>query len=92
MPLPTDRGYVLVTKEDDGTQTIMVCAGITNGEPVDVYAMHVRSSSVVIHPDVKLVRAGSVSYTNKVVEVFADEAGTVHVAGAQSGKGRLIGA
>jgi hypothetical protein len=82
--LPTDRGYVVVTPEGDGRQTVRISAEVTNGEAVGVYAEHVGAPSVVIHPEVELVESESNSFTKDVVEVFADEDGTVHVAAVQA--------
>ena len=87
MPIPTDRGYVVVSDEGDGTKTVSVAAEIVSGEPAGVYAMHVGSPSVVIHPEVRLVEGRFNSFTPDVAEVFIDEAGTVHVAGVRSAHG-----
>ncbi len=84
MAVPTDRGYVAVIDGGDGTTTVEIAARMRNGRPVDVYATHVGSSAVVIHPEVSLVRDGPRGFTTEVVEVFSDDAGTVHVAGVRS--------
>jgi hypothetical protein len=78
MPTLNDRGYALVSKNDDGTTTVVVCAGVEDGEPIDVLAMHVRQPKVNIWPNVQLVRAKSHYHTEEVVEVFTGD-GAVHV-------------
>jgi hypothetical protein len=81
MTMPTDRGYVVVTDEADGTQTVQVAASIAEGKPVGVYAVHKRvPPPVVIHPEVELVADGPGRFSRDVVQVFADRHGSVHVA------------
>jgi hypothetical protein len=80
VPLPTDRGYVVITDEADGTRTVHICASINDGSPQNVFAQHVRSPVVSIHPDVATVQAGSSTCTTDIAQVYADEEGTVHVA------------
>ena len=69
MAMPTDRGYAVIFSSDDGTVTVKVCAAIEGGQPVGVYAQHVKASAVRIDPAVRLVATASYRYTTKVVEV-----------------------
>jgi hypothetical protein len=69
-PMPTDRGYAVMSSNDDGTVTIQIATGIEMGQPVGIYAQHVRAPAVRIDPAVRWVRAASHQYTAKVVEVF----------------------
>ena len=91
MPIPTDHGCVVITNEPDGTKTVIVCSDIVKGHPVNAYAMHVRSSSVVVDPNVKLdtpVVGGR--GTKRNVTVFSDTDGTVRVMAPRSGRGPLL--
>jgi len=70
MGMPTDRGYAVIIRNQDGTTTVMVCTGIENKQPVGVFAKHVAASKVSIDPNVKLVRTASHGFTTQIVEVF----------------------
>jgi hypothetical protein len=78
--IPTDRGHAFLTTERDGTTTVEVALSVENDQPVNAFAWHVRSDSVVVDPDVAMVDAGSARYTRDLVEVFIDPPSTVHVA------------
>jgi hypothetical protein len=80
MPIPTDRGYVVVVDEDDGSKTVLVTSNAKGGHPTDVYAMHTGSSALAIHDDVELRANGSRRFTTQVAEVYVDDGGLVHVA------------
>jgi len=69
MASPTDRGYAVISRNDDGTVDVSISTGIKNGKPVGVYARHVRAPRLHVDPGVQLVRAGSHQYTTSVVEV-----------------------
>jgi hypothetical protein len=79
MAIPTDRGYVVLRKNDDGTTTVMIATAIENGEPVNVFASHVRAAKVRVDPSVHLVGTGTQSHSNKVVEVFPGDDGVLQV-------------
>jgi hypothetical protein len=70
MAIPTDRGYVVITANPDGTTTLAICAQIEGGRPVGVFARHVQQPSVQIHPAVKLAQGNGFRYTTHVAEVF----------------------
>ena len=79
MAIPTDRGYVVLRKNDDGTTTVMIATEIENGEPVNVFASHVRAAKVRVHPGVRLVDTGTHLHSDKVVEVFPSDDGVLQV-------------
>ena len=79
MATPTDRGYVVMAQEDDGTTTIAIAAAFADAAAPSVYATHVRTPKVIVHPEVKLVQRGPVQVSNNVVEVHSDDTGVVHV-------------
>lgn len=70
MAIPTDRGYAVIISNPDATTTVLVCAAVEHGQPVDVYAKHVRAPKVRIDPSVRLAGAGRQRYTTQIVEVF----------------------
>jgi hypothetical protein len=76
-PMPTDRGYAVISSNDDGTQTVKIATGIENGQPVGIYAQHVRASAVRIDPAVRWIRSASHQYTAKVVEVFTGDGAVI---------------
>lgn len=69
MEMPTDRGYAVISQNQDGTVNVQVSTAIENGRPRGVYAEYVRARSVRIDPEVRLVRAAAHRYTTSVVEV-----------------------
>lgn len=71
LQMPTDRGYAVVSSNDDGTLTVKIATGIEKGRPVGIYAQHVRAPAVRVDPAVRWIGAASYHYTAKVVEVFA---------------------
>jgi hypothetical protein len=78
MSSPRDRGFAVISNNDDGTMTVAVCSAISNGQPTGVYARHVGVSNVRVGVDVRLVPAGPQRYTDSVVEVYLGD-GVVHV-------------
>jgi hypothetical protein len=87
MSIPTDRGYVVVIDEDDGSKTVLVTSNANGGHPKDVYAMHVRSAALIVHDGVELRGNGSPRFTTQMAEVYVDDAGTVHVATVRGARG-----
>jgi len=79
MPMGTDRGIAVVTRDADGRRTVLVCSDVRDGKPVDVFAMHVGPPSLVIEPDVTLVRTGALSHSQTMVLVSTDPNGVVHI-------------
>lgn len=73
LPMPTDRGYAVISSNDDGTVTVKIATGIEKGQPVGIYAQHVRAPAVRVDPAVRWVSAASYHYTAKVVEVFTGD-------------------
>lgn len=82
MVMPTDRGYAVIIRNQDGTFTVMVATGIENKQPVGVYAKHVGVTAVSVDPAVKIVRTASHRFTTQVVEVFPAD-GAVQVRAPQ---------
>jgi hypothetical protein len=73
MPIPTDRGYALVTELDDRTHRVDVCMGIEHDQPIDIFATHFRQSAVAVDPNVEVVQIDAQRfYTTDLVEVFLD--------------------
>jgi hypothetical protein len=79
MPIPTDRGMLVVHAEADGTTSLSICAKVINGQPTDVYARHHHALRVNIDPDVKLTPHGKNRYTQEIVEVVGSVEGVVSV-------------
>lgn len=79
MPIPTDRGMLVVHTEADGTTSLSVCAKVINGRPTDVYARHHHAWRVNIDPDVALTPHGKDRYTREIVEVSRSADGVVSV-------------
>jgi len=66
-------------RNSDGTTTVMVCAAVEHGKPVNVYALYRQAPKVLVGPGVRLVGHGDRQYTHQVVEVFAASTGGVCV-------------
>jgi hypothetical protein len=80
LPIPTDRGYVVVTQDDAGKQTVMIGTKPNNGHPDTVYAMHVSPSGVNVHSEVTMLGSRSRQFTADLAEVYVDDQGIVHIA------------
>jgi hypothetical protein len=92
MTLPTDRGTVVLTNEDEDRQSVLICARFADGEPVDVFAMHRAVRAVEVHAEVKLIPVGAgrySAYSDGMATVFRDSSGTVHILAPARGKGLL---
>lgn len=79
MPSPTDRGYVVVIQNADGTRAVRVAADIADGGPVGVYAEHVGTFPLVVDPGVMLVESDAGTFSRDVVQVSSDDGGVVHI-------------
>lgn len=90
MRTPTDTGIVTIETAFDGTSTVMVCASVLDGVPIEVRAVHFRRPDVRIDDGVALLSSGSITHSRSPVAVFADDDGVVHVKAASS-EGRLMG-
>jgi hypothetical protein len=78
--LPTDHGYVVVEDQADGTKKVIVCDGVTAGQPQNAIAIHFKCTSLRVHSGVRMERsAAGTAHTRKVVEVFAESRGVVHL-------------
>lgn len=84
MASPTDRGYAVISHNDDGTVDVDICTAIENGRPVGIYARHVRAPRLNVDPGVRMIRTGSVRYTTSVVEVSKGGGGVLVRARARS--------
>ena len=81
MPIPTDRGYVVIAPNDAGTQTVMIGTAPNNGRPDTVYALHVvPEGSINIHEDVTMLASDPLQFTDELAEVYVDDQNVVHVA------------
>jgi hypothetical protein len=76
---PTDRGFVVMDLNSDGTTTVMVCAAVEHGKPVNVYALYRQAPKIIVGPGLRMVREGNRQYTRQVVEVFPASTGGVYV-------------
>jgi hypothetical protein len=79
MATPTDRGFVVIDRNADGTSTVMVAAAVEHGKPVNVYAMYKDTPLVRVDPALRMVDAGTRRYTCQVGEVFPASDGGVYV-------------
>lgn len=89
MVTPTDRGFVFIRKHDDGTEKVIVCASVADGEPVGPFAVHQRFEALDIAPEVMLTNAGGNLHSTEVLQVYADKDGVVHVS-AQPATGQSL--
>ena len=79
MPIPIDRGMLVVHAEPDGTTSLSICAKVINGKPTDVYARHHHARRVNIDADVALAHHGKDRYTHEIVEVASGADGVISV-------------
>lgn len=79
MAIPTDRGYVVLTREDDGTTSVVICTDLIGDSPRNPYAMHPHRPSVSVDRAVELATSGKTQHTTRVVEVCVAPDGTVRV-------------
>jgi hypothetical protein len=79
MPIPTDHGFAVLTHEDDGTTSVMVCSDLVNGTPRNPYAVHPHRPAVSVDSAIRLVTSGSTRHTTQAVAVSVAPDGTVHV-------------
>jgi len=79
MPMPIDRGMLVVHAESDGTTSLSICAKVINGKPTDVYAQHHHARRVSIDSDVALIPHGKDRYTREIVEVATGADGAIRV-------------
>jgi hypothetical protein len=79
--LPTDHGYVVVTKEQDGTKTVTIYSDFIDGQPQHPYATHVGTRNVIVEGGVEFdAKRAAGSGTTRSVIVYADDDGAVHIA------------
>lgn len=69
---PTDRGYVLVVKNPDGSTNVSICSEVYGGIPVNCYAQHFNSTDLRVDPSIALKDRGSGQVIEQVVEVVRD--------------------
>jgi hypothetical protein len=83
MAIPTDRGYVILSKDAAGRITVGVSVTPPqSGKSSDIFAEHVGEQRVAVRSGVKLVTSGNVSWSTAPVQVFVDSRGLVHIAPA----------
>jgi hypothetical protein len=87
---PTNHGFVVIRDMGDGTKKVMVCDAVSGGEPQNVYAAHFQCTSVDVHPGVPLVTTSTGAYSKRVVEVYAERPGVVHVRALHQGENPIM--
>ena len=65
----TDRGYAVISSDDQGTVTVAVCSSLRDGRPADMFARHVGPPKIMIDPAVRVIQDGGLSRTAEIVEV-----------------------
>jgi hypothetical protein len=88
--LPTDHGFVVVRNMADGTKKVMVCDEVSGGEPQHVYAAHFKCRTLTVHSGVSLYDTASGSYTKRVVEVYAERPGVIHLRALRRGENPVM--
>lgn len=79
---PTDRGYVVIDSTSGGKSTVFVAASVSKtGRPTEVSAVHTDVSNLAIGSEVQLAAAASRQWSDRIVDVFDDGRGTVHIQG-----------
>ncbi len=79
---PTDRGYVVIDSKPGGTSTVFVAASVSkNGRPSEVSAIHTDVSTLAIGSEVQLASGAARRWSSRIVDVFDDGRGTVHIQG-----------
>lgn len=79
---PTDRGYALIKEEEDGTSTVVVAGSVSaDGQPAEVSAIHTGVSQVSISTEVPMAEHNLVRWALRIVEVFDDGDGVLHILG-----------
>ena len=87
MAIPTDRGYVILSKDAAGKTTVRVST-----TPPDkrgsgqIFAEHTGETRVALDSRVRLVTSGNASWSTTPVQVFVDAHGVVHIAPTHSGR------
>jgi hypothetical protein len=81
MAIPTDRGFVVITDEDDGSKTVQIAVNRTEDGLENVFAEHVRTATVKIDGDLSFEESAVGQHSTEPVQVFVDDTGVVHVAG-----------
>jgi hypothetical protein len=80
MPIPTDRGYVILSKDAAGTMTVRVSVTPPDrGRSRQVFAEHTGETRVAVDSGVRLVNSGDVSWSTTPVQVFVDSRGVVNI-------------
>lgn len=75
----TDRGIVTVQRVADGTAVVEIGSGVKQGRAVGVFARHTGVALDKLEIGVAMKTAGTVSYSEGIVEVFPDGKGTVYI-------------
>ena len=84
--LPTDRGYVVIIDNSDGTQSVLITSDSKGGHPTTVYAQYYGAPGVDIHDDVELLGGGGRRWTKNLAQTYVDDNG-LHVATPQGMEG-----
>ncbi len=79
---PTDRGYVVIQDEPDGSSTVFVAGSLSHqGRPTEVSAIHTGVARLVVGKEVALSHASNRRWSSRIVDVFDDGNGAVHIQG-----------
>lgn len=79
MPTPTDYGYVAITDNKHGPETLSVSRSIEPGLDAGVFAEHVRVSILTVVTGVIVRDAGRARRSVGGAQVYVDGAGVVPV-------------
>lgn len=79
---PTNRGYVVIQQEAGGTSTVFVAGSISSaGRPAEVSAVHTGVARLVVGSEVALAGKQAHRWSRRLVDVFDDGQGAVHIQG-----------
>jgi hypothetical protein len=79
MPQFLDRGHLVVRDESDGTQTLIICDSVVDGQAVDISAEYRHVPKVLMADSVRLTSLGGSRFTDRVVEVDGRHSDAVRV-------------
>jgi hypothetical protein len=79
MPAPTDRGYVVVKDNADGTKTVWICAEVAENYAAKAYARHENVEKLETDASINLRRTGPISRSKQMVEVTHGDDGVVRI-------------
>lgn len=68
-----DRGFVFVTRKEDGSKTVEICASIDTRKPAanETFARYDQCLTIDVQ-SVEMTRVGRHAWSTQLVEVFPD--------------------